>query len=189
MRCDWATHNPLMQKYHDEEWGTPVHDDRLLFEHLSLDCFQAGLSWQTILNKREGFRTAFDNFEIEKVASYDTGKVQSLLTNEGIIRNGNKIEAIISNAKRVLEIQKEFGSFDTYLWKFTAGTTIHNLFAKQYEIPAYSSVSDEMSRDMRIRGFKFTGTTICYAFMQAIGMVNDHITSCFRYSQLNSLTR
>jgi DNA-3-methyladenine glycosylase I len=184
MRCDWSMYNPLLQKYHDEEWGKPVHDDRLLFEHLSLDCFQAGLSWQTILNKREGFRHAFDNFEIEKVAAYDEVKIQSLLNDSNIIRNSNKIEAIIHNAKLVLEIQKEYGSFDAYIWSFSSGITLNNSYQKQYEIPAFSAVSDEMSRSMRIKGFKFTGTTICYAFMQAIGMVNDHITSCFRYKEL-----
>jgi DNA-3-methyladenine glycosylase I len=185
MRCDWALHNLLMQKYHDEEWGTPVHDDRLIFEHLSLDCFQAGLSWQTILNKREGFRSAFDNFEIACVAAFEHSKVQSLLTDERIIRNGSKIEAIIHNANLVLGLQKEFGSFNEYIWKFTGGKTIHGNYEKQYEIPAFSDASDQMSRDMRIRGFKFTGTTICYAFMQAIGIVNDHLTSCFRHSELN----
>jgi DNA-3-methyladenine glycosylase I len=185
MRCDWALHNPLLQKYHDEEWGTPVHDDRVIFEHLSLDCFQAGLSWQTILNKREGFRVAFDYFDIEKVASYDDAKIQSLITDAGIIRNTNKIEAVIHNAKLVLKIREEYGSFNNYIWKFSSGNTIHNAFDKQYDIPAYSSISDEMSRDMRIKGFKFTGTTICYAFMQAIGMVNDHITSCFRFKELH----
>jgi DNA-3-methyladenine glycosylase I len=184
MRCDWAIHNPLLLKYHDEEWGTPVHDDRLLFEHLSLDCFQAGLSWQTILNKRESFRVAFDNFDIEKIALYDDAKVQSLLNDSGIIRNTHKIEAIIINAKLVLKIQKEFGSLDKYIWKFTSGKTLHNSFEKQHDIPAYSSVSDEMSRALRIKGFKFTGTTICYAFMQATGIVNDHITSCYRFKEL-----
>lgn len=185
MRCEWSTHNPLLQKYHDEEWGTPVHDDRLLFEHLSLDCFQAGLSWQTILNKRESFRIAFDNFDIEKIAAYDESKVQSLSDNPNIIRNKNKIEAVIHNAKLVQEIQKEFGSFDHYIWSFTSGKTILNSFDKQYDIPAYSSVSEGMFRALKIRGFKFIGSTICYAFMQAVGIVNDHVTSCFRYKELN----
>jgi DNA-3-methyladenine glycosylase I len=185
MRCEWATHNPLLQQYHDEEWGVPIHDDRLLFEHLSLDCFQAGLSWQTILNKREGFREAFDNFDIEKVAAYNSGKIQSLIENHTIIRNINKIEAVVHNAKQVLQIQNEFGSFDTYIWKFTSGKTIQNSFDKQYEIPAYSSVSEEMFRALKIRGFKFVGTTICYAFMQATGIVNDHVTTCYRFKELN----
>ncbi len=184
MRCDWSTHNMLLQKYHDEEWGSPVHDDRLLFEHLSLDCFQAGLSWLTILNKREHFRTAFDSFEIEKVAGYDNKKVQSLIENPFIIRNINKIEAVIHNARIVLKIQKEFGSFDQYIWSFTDHKTIHNHYEKQHEIPAFSAISEEMSRSMRVRGFKFTGSTICYAYMQAIGVINDHITGCFRYKEL-----
>jgi DNA-3-methyladenine glycosylase I len=185
MRCEWSTHNPLLQKYHDEEWGTPVHDDRLLFEHLSLDCFQAGLSWQTILNKREGFRMAFDHFNIDTVASYNREKIQLLLADQTIIRNGNKIEAIIQNAQLVKKIQQEYGSFDSYVWSFTSGKTLHTAFDKQYDIPAYSAVSDEMSRDMRMKGFKFTGTTICYAFMQAVGIVNDHILSCYRHKELN----
>jgi len=185
MRCDWAIHNKLLQKYHDEEWGTPVHDDRLLFEHLSLDCFQAGLSWQTILNKREGFRTAFDNFEIERVAAYDDKKIQSLLEDSLIIRNSAKIEATVHNARLVLEIQMHFGSFDKYIWQFTSGNTIQNAFERQFELPAYSEVSALMSRDMRTRGFKFIGSTICYAFMQAVGIVNDHLVTCFRYSELN----
>jgi DNA-3-methyladenine glycosylase I len=184
MRCDWAIHNKLMQQYHDEEWGSPVHDDRLLFEHLSLDCFQAGLSWQTILNKREGFRAAFDNFDIAKVASYGDTKIQSLLSDVSIIRNTMKIDAIICNAKLILEIQKEYGSFDKYIWQFSSGKTIQNMHIKQYEIPAYSDISDAMSRDMRKKGFKFTGTTICYAFMQATGIVNDHLKSCFRFKEL-----
>jgi DNA-3-methyladenine glycosylase I len=181
MRCEWSTHNTLLQKYHDEEWGTPVHDDRLLFEHLSLDCFQAGLSWQTILNKRENFRLAFENFEIEKVATFDSVKVQSLMENPGIIRNTSKIEAIIHNARLVIQIQKEFGSFDKYIWSFTSGKTIQNNYEKQYEVPAYSKVSEEMFRALKGRGFKFIGSTICYAFMQAVGIVNDHVVACFRF--------
>jgi DNA-3-methyladenine glycosylase I len=173
-----------MQKYHDEEWGTPVHDDQLLFEHLSLDCFQAGLSWQTILNKREGFRAAFDNFDIEKVASYDDFKIQALLNDSSIIRNTGKIVAIIHNARLVRDIQNELGSFDNYIWQFTDGKIVQNAFSKQFEIPAYSEISNNMSRAMRMKGFKYTGTTICYAFMQATGIVNDHITSCFRYKEL-----
>ena len=188
MRCDWARYNQLMQKYHDEEWGVPVHNDQLLFEHLILDVFQAGLSWQTILNKREQFREAFDEFSIEKIADYNHKKIDELTKNPGIIRNYQKIEAAIANAKCVLEIQKEFGSFDTYIWQFTGGTTIHNHFEKLTDLPANSPQSDAMSRDLRKRGFKFTGSTICYAFMQAVGMFNDHLTSCFRYEPIVNLS-
>jgi len=184
MRCDWAKNNPLLQKYHDEEWGVPVHDDRLLFEHLSLDVFQAGLSWLTILNKRENFRNAFDNFEISKVSLYDKNKVEELINNPGIIRNRMKVEATIENANCVLSLQKEYGSFDRFIWQFTKGTSKHNSFEKQSELPAVSAESDAMSRELRRLGFKFLGSTICYAFMQATGMINDHITSCFRYSAI-----
>ena len=185
MRCEWSTNNPLMIAYHDNEWGVPVHDDQLLFEHLSLDSFQAGLSWQTVLNKREHFRQAFDHFNIKKVAEYNSEKVALLLENKGIIRNRQKIEAVINNANRILEIQSEVGSFDKYIWSFTGGKAIQNRFTKMSDIPATSSVSDALSKSLRERGFKFSGTTICYAFMQAIGMVNDHITSCFRFNELS----
>jgi DNA-3-methyladenine glycosylase I len=189
MRCDWARYNPLMQKYHDEEWGVPVHDDQLLFEHLTLDVFQAGLSWQTILNKRENFREAFDGFSIEKVAAYDQSKIDELLKNQGIIRNGQKIDAAITNARCVIKIQKEFGSFDTYIWQFTGGQPLHNAFEKISDLPANSPQSDAMSRDLRKRGFKFTGSIICYAFMQATGMVNDHLVGCFRYPPILKLSQ
>lgn len=184
MRCDWSTSNPLMIKYHDEEWGVPVHDDQLLFEHLCLDSFQAGLSWQTILNKRENFREAFDHFNLEKVASYDLTKINKLLENKGIIRNRQKIEAAINNAGKVLEIQMEFGSFDRYIWNFVNGKTIQNKFQIMSDIPASSPISDAMSKSLRVRGFKFIGSTICYAFMQAVGMVNDHVIPCFRSQEL-----
>ena len=185
MRCDWSTKDPIMIKYHDEEWGVPVHNDQQLFEHLSLDSFQAGLSWKTVLNKRDNFREAFDNFDINKVALYNQDKVAQLLENKGIIRNRQKIEAAINNANKVIEIQEESGSFDQYIWDFTQGTTIQNNFKGMSDLPATSTVSDVMSKSLRARGFKFVGSTICYAFMQAIGMVNDHITSCFRYQELH----
>lgn len=184
MRCDWSSSNTLLIKYHDEEWGVPMHDDQLLFEHLSLDCFQAGLSWQTVLNKRENFRKAFDNFNLQLVARYNQVKVNELLENKGIIRNRQKIEATINNAQKILEILTEFGSFDKYIWQFTAGTTHKNNFKKISDIPATSKISDSMSQDMRARGLKFVGSTICYAFMQATGMVNDHVISCFRHKDL-----
>jgi DNA-3-methyladenine glycosylase I len=187
IRCDWSTNNELMINYHDTEWGVPVHDDQMLFEHLSLDCFQAGLSWQTILNKRENFRAAFDNFQIHKVASYDQKKVHKLLSDAGIIRNRLKIEAVIHNAKRVLEIQKTIGSFNSYIWSFTDGKTIHNHFQSISEIPPTSNLSDQISKDMRHKGFTFCGATIIYAFLQAIGVVNDHVISCFRYKELISV--
>ncbi len=184
MRCEWANYNQLLEKYHDEEWGVPVHDDQLLFEHLTLDVFQAGLSWLTILKKRENFREAFDQFSIEKIAGYGNEKINELTKNQSIIRNHQKIDAAITNARCVLELQKEFETFDHYIWQFTDGKTIHNNFEKLTDLPANSPQSEAMSRDLRKRGFKFTGSTICYAFMQATGMVNDHLISCFRYLKL-----
>jgi DNA-3-methyladenine glycosylase I len=181
--CGWPGDNELMQEYHDTEWGTPVHDDRKLFEMLTLDVFQAGLSWQAVLNKRENFRKAFDNFEPTKIARYNKRKIASLLDNPGIIRNRLKIESTINNARAILDIQKEFGSFDAYIWQFVNGTTIRNKWKKLADIPAKSSESDAMSKTLKKRGFKFVGSTICYAFMQSVGMVNDHLTCCFRYSQ------
>ncbi len=183
-RCEWNLNDALLTRYHDEEWGEPLHDDRMLFEFLALDGMQAGLSWNTILRKRENFRQAFDNFDIELVAGYDELKIQELLANAGIVRNKAKIRAIINNANRVLEIQKEFGSLDAYLWGFTGGVTIQNSWQNISDTPATSPISDAMSKDMIARGFKFCGSTILYAFMQAAGMVNDHIVSCFRYSEL-----
>lgn len=183
-RCEWNLNDTLLTCYHDEEWGEPLHDDRMLFEFLALDGMQAGLSWNTILRKRENFRQAFDNFEIKRVAGYNDAKVQQLLANAGIVRNKAKIRAIIHNANRVLEIQREFGTFDAYLWGFTGGVTIHNSWQTLSEIPATSPISDVMSKDMVARGFKFCGSTILYAFMQAAGMANDHIVSCYRYKEL-----
>ncbi|MBC8215702.1 MAG: DNA-3-methyladenine glycosylase I [Candidatus Marinimicrobia bacterium] len=180
-RCDWPGDNPLMIAYHDNEWGVPVHDDRKLFEFIVLDSFQAGLSWAIVLNKREGFRDAFDNFQPEVIASYDEQKIQKLIQNPAIIRNKLKIRSTITNAHEFLDIQKEFGSFDKFIWQFTGGKTITNLWKTEAEIPTRSPESDAMSNELKKRGFKFVGTTICYAFMQAAGMVNDHLTGCFRY--------
>lgn len=182
--CEWPGKNALMQKYHDEEWGVPIHDDRKLFEFLLLDAFQAGLSWEIILNKREGFRKAFSNFDYKKIAKYTEKKHESLKNNSDIIRNSLKIKTATTNAQEFLKIQREFGSFNNYIWKFTDHKTIHNKFRSLKEIPAYTDESDAMSNDLKKRGFKFCGSTICYAFMQAAGMVNDHMVSCHRHSEL-----
>lgn len=182
--CSWPGNSTLMNKYHDEEWGVPVHDDRKLFEFIVLDGFQAGLSWSTILNKRENFRKSFDNFEPEVIAEYTDGKIESLLQDAGIIRNKLKIRATVTNAKCFLDIQKEFGSFDKYIWQFTNGKTIINKCKTLNNIPVSTPESDAMSKELKKRGFKFVGTTICYAFMQASGMVNDHLVDCFRYKEI-----
>ena len=173
-----------MLKYHDEEWGVPLHDDNKLFEFMVLDAFQAGLSWRIVLRKRIGFRKAFDNFNPKKIAKFDANKIEKLLSDEGIIRNKLKIAATITNAKAFLEVQKEFGSFDKYIWQFTNFKTIKNKYKTMKDVPATSPESDAMSKDLKIRGFKFVGSTICYAFMQAAGMVNDHKISCFRYNEV-----
>jgi len=183
--CPWPGNDPLMNQYHDREWGNPVHDDRKHFEFFVLDLFQAGLSWSIVLKKREGFREALDNFEFEKIASYDEQKIQELLSNEKIIRNQLKIRATINNAQKFLEIREEFGSFDSYIWKFVDHQTIQNRNTELSQLPASTSESDAMSKDLKGRGFKFVGTTICYAYMQAAGMVNDHMLYCFRYHELN----
>ena len=183
-RCNWATSDPLYIEYHDKEWGVPVHDDRLLFEFLILEGAQAGLSWITILRKRENYRKAFDNFEPEKVARYSDKKVEKLLKNEGIIRNKLKINASVQNAKSFLQVQKDFGSFDNYIWQFVGGKPLINKRNNLKDVPATTLESDLMSKDLKKRGFKFVGCTICYAFMQATGMVNDHIVDCFRYKDL-----
>ncbi len=185
MRCAWAGSDPLYQKYHDEEWGVPVHDDRKLFEMLILEGAQAGLSWITILRKRENYRKAFSNFDAKKIARYDSAKIDELLQNKGIIRNRLKINAAITNAKLFLEVQKEFGSFDKYIWQFVGYGQIKNSWKSIKENPAKTDQSDAMSKDLKKRGFKFVGSTICYAFMQAVGMVNDHITDCFRYPEIS----
>jgi len=185
-RCDWSSigNNPLMLRYHDKEWGVPVHNDKTLFEFLTLEGAQAGLSWQTVLNKRENYRKTFHSFHPLRIARYDKRDVQRLLGNPGIIRNRLKINATITNARKVLEIQDEFGSFDKYIWRFVGGKPIKHKFKSLAEIPATTRESDAASKDLRQRGFKFIGSTICYAFMQAIGMVNDHTTNCFRYNQV-----
>lgn len=184
LRCEWVKGgNQRYIDYHDKEWGVPVHDDRLLFEFLTLEGAQAGLSWATILNKREGYRKAFDQFDIEKVAEYSDEKIAQLLNNPDIVRNKLKVNSTVNNARRILEIQKTAGSFDAYIWQFSGGKTIQNAWRNISEVPASTAESDAMSKDLKKRGFKFIGTTICYAFMQATGMVNDHTVNCFCYSQ------
>jgi len=182
--CSWPSDNPLMIEYHDKEWGVPVHDDRKHFEFMALDAFQAGLSWAIVLKKREGFRKAFDNFDFKKIAKYDEPKIQELLADASIIRNQQKVRATVHNAGRFLEIQKEYGSFDKYIWQFTDYKTKVNKWNSTDQIPATSSESDAMSMDLKKRGFKFVGSTICYAYMQGAGMVNDHLVECFRYKNL-----
>ncbi|HXS38113.1 MAG TPA: DNA-3-methyladenine glycosylase I [Flavipsychrobacter sp.] len=184
VRCTWPGEDALMQQYHDEEWGTPLHDDQKLFEFMVLDAFQAGLSWKTILYKRHNFEKAFNGFDVQKIARYNDKKIEALLQDAGIIRNRQKITATINNAKLFLGIQKEFGSFDKYIWQFTGHKTINNSWDNTGKVPAKSPESDAMSKDLQARGFKFVGSTICYAFMQAAGMVNDHLTTCYRYSQI-----
>ncbi len=180
-RCAWPGENSLMIKYHDEEWGVPVHDDMVLFEFLILEGAQAGLTWQTVLNKRGNYRKAFDGFDAHKMARYTEKDVERLLANPGIIRNRLKIRAAILNAQKFLEIQKKFGSFDTYIWRFVDGKPVNHQINSIQDIPATTKESDDMSKDLLRRGFKFVGSTICYAFMQAVGMVNDHEKGCFRY--------
>ncbi len=182
-RCGWCLSSELMIEYHDKEWGVPVHDDALHFEYIVLDSFQAGLSWSTILNKRENFRKAFDNFNYDKIARYTDKKVEKLMKEEGIIRNRLKIQSTITNAKAFKEIQKEFGSFDKYIWQFTNGKVIYNKKKTMKDFQAKSEISDAMSKDLYARGFKFVGSTICYAYMQAAGMVNDHLVDCFRHGK------
>jgi len=182
--CSWPKGDPLLIKYHDNEWGSPLHNDKKLFEFLVLEGFQAGLSWLTILKKRENFRKAFDRFDFNKIATYDRQKINSLLENSGIIRNKLKIESAVANAKAFIGVRKEFGTFDTYIWNFTGNKPIHNGFESIKEIPARTELSDLISKDLKKRGFKFVGSTIVYAHMQATGMVNDHIKSCFRYKEI-----
>jgi DNA-3-methyladenine glycosylase I len=185
-RCPWHKGNKLAITYHDTEWGTPLHNDQKHFEFLVLDAFQAGLSWNTILNKRENFREAFDDFDYHKIATYNLTKVAELLNNAGIVRNKLKIEATISNASAFMNIQEKFGSFDAYVWNFLDGKPIVNSFKELREIPPKTVLSDKISKDLIKHGFRFVGSTIIYAYMQATGMVNDHLTSCFRYEQLKS---
>jgi len=182
VRCAWASAEPNIS-YHDKEWGVPVHDDRLLFEFLILEGAQAGLSWETILKKREAYRKAFDNFDFQKVARYTPARVEKLMKDAGIVRNRLKIESTISNAKAFLRIQKEFGSFDAYVWNFVGGKPRINQWKTMKDVPPATAESDALSRDLKRRGFRFVGTTICYAFMQAVGMINDHLVTCFRYKE------
>ncbi|UCH96629.1 MAG: DNA-3-methyladenine glycosylase I [Candidatus Aminicenantes bacterium] len=187
-RCEWVPlDNPLYVKYHDEEWGVPIHDDQLLFEFLILEGMQAGLSWLTILRKRENFRTAFHHFDPRKVAQYDEKKIESLMQNSGIIRNRLKIQAAVQNAKAFLEVQAEFGSFDAFIWQFLEGKPIINQWKTLKEIPAKTPLSDTISKELKKRGFQFVGSTIVYAHMQATGMVNDHTIDCFRYNEVRGL--
>ena len=187
IRCQWVEGgNALYYEYHDKEWGVPVHDDQILFEFLTLEAAQAGLSWATILNKREAYRKAFDYFKIGKVAAYDETKIAELLDNAGIVRNKLKVNATVVNARQIIKIQKEFGSFDQYIWQFTGGEPKNNQWKTLSEVPSSTAESDAMSKDLKKRGFKFIGTTICYAFMQATGMVNDHTLDCYRYVSCNT---
>lgn len=183
-RCPWPGEEPLMVQYHDTEWGVPLHDDKKLFEFIVLDSFQAGLSWLTVIKKREHFRKAFSDFDVNKVAEFDENKIAELLQNKDIIRNRLKIRGTVKNAIAFKKIREEFGSFDDYIWRFTGGKTIINRWEKIEQIPASSKESDAMSKDLKKRGFTFVGTTICYAFMQAAGMVNDHLVNCFRYKEI-----
>lgn len=186
-RCDWCVGHEDYENYHDQEWGVPVHDDQKLFEFLTLETFQAGLSWLTILRKRENFRKAFDGFDVERVARYKADKVEELLTNKGIVRNRLKIQAAITNAQAFIEIQKKYGSFNRYIWEFVDHKPIQNRFTTLDEIPAKTALSDSISTSLKNHGFKFVGSTIVYAHMQATGMVNDHLVSCFRYNQIKAL--
>ena len=188
-RCEWSGSDPLYIEYHDREWGVPLHDDRRLFEMLILEGAQAGLSWIIILRKREAFREAFDSFDPSRVARFDGRKVRELLSNRGIIRNRLKIQSAVQNARAFLEIREEFGTFDRYAWQFVGNSPIHNRWKKLQEIPARTKESDALSRDLKKRGFKFVGSTICYAFMQAVGMVNDHVIDCFRYREIKRAAR
>ena len=183
-RCSWAGSDPVYIRYHDREWGVPVHDERTLFEFLILEGAQAGLSWLTILKKRENYIRAFDNFDPQKVAAYNARKLKELISNAGIIRNELKIQAAVQNARSFLAVQQEFGSFDKYIWQFVGGRALKNRWKTGAEIPAQTEISSAMSLDLKKRGFKFVGPTICYAFMQAIGMVNDHTVDCYRYQEV-----
>jgi len=186
-RCEWCLGSELMIVYHDEEWGVPVHDDRKLFEFMVLDAFQAGLSWATILNKRENFRRAFDGFEPARVACYTKRKIERLLTDQGIVRNRLKVESTVTNAACFLKVQEEFGSFDVFIWQFVGGVSRQNRWRSLRQLPAKTQQSDAMSRVLKQRGFRFVGSTICYAFMQAAGMVNDHVVGCFRHAEVARL--
>lgn len=185
-RCPWATQDPIYIEYHDKEWGVPVHDDRKIFEFIILEGAQAGLSWLTILKKRSGYRQAFENFDIEKVARFSPEKIEKLLQDPSIIRNRLKVNAAVSNAQAFIKIQEEFGSFDQYAWRFVDGNPIINHFKTMEDVPAFTKESDLFSKDLKQRGFKFVGSTIIYAHMQATGMVNDHLVSCFRHKEVQT---
>jgi len=185
-RCEWANRSELEQSYHDNEWGVAVHDDRSLFEFLVLEGAQAGLSWSTILRKREGYRKAFENFDVQQVSRYSGNDISRLLVNSEIIRNKLKVNATVTNARAFLQVQEQFGSFDHYIWQFVHGSTIQNSWERMMDIPSRTPESETMSKDLQKRGFKFVGATICYAFMQAVGMVNDHVVDCFRYEELKN---
>lgn len=185
-RCAWAGSDALYQAYHDTEWGVPLHDERALFEFLVLEGAQAGLSWITILRKREAYRAAFDGFDAARIARYDAGKLESLLQNPGIVRNRLKVQAAVTNAQKFLQVQEQFGSFDAFIWRFVDGVPRQNHWRSLSEVPASTPASDAMSQELKRRGFNFVGSTICYAYMQATGMVNDHTMDCFRYTELKS---
>jgi len=186
-RCSWADASDLYRRYHDKEWGIPVHDDRTLFEFLILEGAQAGLSWRQILERRDGYRRAFDGFNPEKIARYDDARLQALLADPGIVRNRAKVGAAVTNARAFLEVRERFDSFDAFVWQFVAGRPIQNSWRSVDEVPASTLESDAMSRELKRMGFKFVGSTICYAFMQAVGMVNDHVTGCFRWPEVQRL--
>mmetsp|Transcript_19404 Transcript_19404/g.35255 ORF Transcript_19404/g.35255 Transcript_19404/m.35255 type:complete len:249 (+) Transcript_19404:176-922(+) len=186
-KCQWAVRHPLEEEYHDKEWGVPVHDDQTLFEFLTLEGAQAGLSWTTVLVKRENYRKALDGFDPEIIANYDQTKLDDLLLNKGIIRNKLKVKSLVTNAKAFMEVQKEFGSFSKFIWQFVDSKPIQNAWEKMGDVPATTPVSDAMSKALKKKGFKFVGPTICYAFMQAVGMVNDHLTSCPRYEEVKEI--
>ena len=186
-RCGWVGNDPLMRAYHDKEWGTPVHDDQSLFEMLILEGAQAGLSWSTILKRREGYRKAFLNFDVVKVAKFSETDFERLIENKEIIRNKLKIRSAINNARQFIKVQNDFGSFNSYIWSFIDNKPIHNQFKSLSEIPASTVLSEQISKDLKKRGFNFVGPTICYALMQSIGMVNDHLISCYRYKQIKNL--
>lgn len=186
-KCQWALSSTAEENYHDHEWGVPVHDDRILFEFLILEGVQAGLSWSTILNKRDDYRVAFDNFDPERVAQYDANKIEQLMDNALIVRNRLKINAAVNNAKVFLDVKDKYGGFDQYIWQFVNGETIQNHWPSFEQLPAYTKESEQMSKSLKKLGFKFVGPTICYAFMQAVGMVNDHTVDCFRHSQIKQM--
>lgn len=186
-RCQWCVGDPLYEAYHDHEWGVPIHEDQLLFEFLTLETFQAGLSWITILKKRENFRSAFDSFDYQRIAHYNEDKIQDLLHDTRIIRNQKKIRATVNNAQRFMEIQKSHGSFSSYIWDFVGNTPIQNSYTKESELPVTTDIATNLSRDLKKRGFRFVGPTVVYAHMQATGMVNDHTTACFRYEEIKAI--